>query len=111
MLIEVAKPVAFVLCILSLYAVFHAAFLNPANDLEERVYESLHFLGVAAGVSVAGAMVFRQGMQEACARKARLAAMLPMRMFYWASGIMFVLFVVSLYLERHCIFYKDVRVF
>ncbi len=111
MLIECAKPVTLVLCILSLYAVFHAAFLNPANDLDARVYESLRFLGLAACISLAGALVFRQGMQEVYGRRARLAAMLPMRMFYWASGIMLVLFVVSLYLERNCIFYKDVRAF
>jgi len=111
MFIDFAKPVTFIFCILSLYALFHAAFLNPASDLEQRVYESLRFLALAACVSVASALVFLQATQESCARRARLAATLPMQMFCWASVIMFIFFVLSLYLESHCIFYKDVRVF
>jgi disulfide bond formation protein DsbB len=110
MFMEFAKPVSLIFCILSLYALFHAAFLNPASDLDQRVYESLHFLALAACVSIASAVVF-QSTQESCARRARFAATLPMQMFCWAAGVMFVLFVVSLYLESHCIFYKDVRVF
>ena|SRR5277367_6505085 len=111
MFAEFAKPVTLIFCILSLYALFHAAFLNPASDLEQRVYESVRFLGLAAGISFASGLVFRQATQESHSRRARLAATLPMQMFCWASGIMFVLFLVSLYLESHCIFYKDVRVF
>ncbi len=111
MLTEFAKPVTLIFCILSLYALFHAAFLNPASDLEQRVSESLRFLALAAFVSTASALVFRQAMQESRAHRAKLAATLPMQMFCWASGVMFVLFVVSLYLESHCIFYRDVRVF
>jgi len=111
MFIEFAKPVALILCILSLYALFHAAFLNPASDLDQRVYESLHFLALAACVSIASAVVFSEATPECRARRARLAGTLPMQMFCWASGIMFVLFVVSLYVESHCTFYRDVRVF
>ena len=55
MFIEFAKPVSLIFCILSLYAVFHAAFLNPASDLEQRVHESLHFLALAACISIASA--------------------------------------------------------
>src|ERR1700690_1388870 len=111
MFIEFAKPVTLIFCILSLYALFHTAFLNPASDLDQRVYEWLHFLALAACISLASAVVFREAAQESYARRARLAATLPMQMFCWASGIMFVLFVVSLYVESHCIFYGDVRVF
>jgi hypothetical protein len=111
MLIEVAKPVGFVFCILSLYALFHAAFLNPAGDLDQRIYESLRFLALAACISVASALVFRQAAQASYGRRTRLTAMLPVQMFFWASGVMLVLFLVSLYLESHCVFYRDVRVF
>jgi hypothetical protein len=111
MFIEIAKPVTVIFCILSLYAVFYAAFLDPANDLDQRIYESPGLLALAAGVSVASALVFREAMQEPYAGNARLTATLPVQMFGWASGAMFVLFVVSLYLESHCIFYRDVRFF
>jgi hypothetical protein len=110
MLIEVAKPVAFVFCILSLYALFHAAFLNPASDLDQRIYESLRFLALAACVSIASALVFRRA-QASYARRTQLTSTLPVQMFCWASGVMLILFLVSLYLERHCVFYRDVRVF
>jgi hypothetical protein len=111
MLIEVAKPVVFVFCILSLYALFHAAFLNPASDLDQRVYESLSLLALAACISVAGALVFRQAARASYSRRARLTSTLPMQLFVWASGVMLILFLVSLYLESHCVFYRDVRVF
>lgn len=111
MLIEFAKPVALVLCILSLYAVFHAAFLNPANDLDARVCESLRLLGVAACISLVGALVFRRTTGGSYARSARLTSTLPAQMFFWASSVMFVLFLAALYLERHFVFYRDIRVF
>jgi hypothetical protein len=111
MLIEVAKPVAFVFCILWLYALFHAAFLNPASDLDQRIYESLRFLALAASISVASALIFRQAAQASYPRRARLTAMLPVQMFFWASSVMLILCLVSLYLESHCVFYRDVQVF
>ena len=41
MLVEVAKPVTLVFCILSLYAVFSSAFLDLSIDLHQRLCESL----------------------------------------------------------------------
>jgi hypothetical protein len=111
MLIEVGKPVTLILCILSLYALFHAAFLIPASDLDQRIYESLRFLALAASISVASALIFRRAAQASCPRRARLTAMLPAQMFFWASGVMLILFLLSLYLESYCVFYRDVRVF
>jgi len=109
MLREAAKPVTFIFCILSLYAVFHAAFLNPAADFEQRIWESLGLLALAAGISVVSALFFREAAQKPLTGAMRLTATLPVRMFCWASGVMFVLFVVAWYLETHCKFYRDVR--
>jgi len=109
MLLEAAKPVTFILCIVSLYAVFHAAFLNPAADFDERIRESLGLLALAAGISVMSALVFRRAARKPLTGAMRLTATLPVRMFSWAAGVMFVLFVVAWYLETHCKFYRDVR--
>ena len=38
-----------------------------------------------------------------------LSGTLPVQIFFWATGIMTVLFLVSWYLEAYCIFYRDVR--
>ena len=108
---EIAKPVTLIFCILSLYTVFYTAFLDPASDLDQRICESPGLLPLAAGVSAASALVFREATQAPCAGSARLTATLPMQMFCWAAGAMFILFIVSLYLESHCIFYRDVRFF
>jgi hypothetical protein len=104
-LVEVAKPVTLLLCILSLYAVFHKAFLIPGRTVHERIWDSLDLLVLAAGISVVSGLIFREGEQD----RVRLAGTLPMQIFLWATGIMVVLFAVSWYLETYVIFYKDVR--
>jgi hypothetical protein len=52
MFTEVAKPVTLVFCILSLYAVFYAAFLDFSLDFHGKIYSSLGWLAVAAGISL-----------------------------------------------------------
>jgi hypothetical protein len=46
---EVAKPVAFILCVVSLYALFIHAFLLPSNDMQEKICDCLSLLMLAAG--------------------------------------------------------------
>ena len=107
MLVEVAKPVTLVFCILSLYAVFDAAFLSLSIDLHQRIYESLLRVALAALISVISGLVFRDAAPSA--RRSAFVTTLPVQMFCWAASIMLVLFVVSWYLETHCIFYRDIR--
>jgi hypothetical protein len=85
MLLELAKPVALVLCLLSLYAVFHTLFfsiedphliLQPHQAFVDRILDSVLLL----------------------------ATTLPMQIFYWATGIMLVLFFLARFLETHYIF-------
>jgi hypothetical protein len=110
MLVEVAKPLTLVFCILSLYGVFYRAFLDPTRGLDQRIWESLSLLALAAGISVVSGLIFREALQEPSAGSPRLTATLPVQLFCWASGIMFVVFLVSWYLEAHCIFYRDIRI-
>ena len=106
MLLELAKPVALLLCLLSLYAVFHTAFLVPASDLHQRIFDSLELLAVAAGISLVAGLIF---CESAPVDSARLAASLPIQVFCWACSTMVLFFVVCWYLESHCIFYRDVH--
>jgi hypothetical protein len=106
MLVEVAKPLTFFLCILSLYAVLNTALLNPSVDLQERISESIARLALAAAISLISGLVFRAAN---CSGSVRLTATLPVQLFCWAAGAMVVLFVVSWYVESQCIFYRDVR--
>jgi hypothetical protein len=104
-LVEVVKPITLLLCILSLYAVFHTAFLIPGRTVHDRLWDSLALLGLAAGISFVAGLIFREGE----AVRVGLAETLPVQLFWWAVGIMVALFVTSWYLESYCIFYRDVR--
>jgi hypothetical protein len=109
MLVEVAKPVALLLCMLSLFAVFHTAFLVPGSDLQEKIWDSLKLLVLAAGISLVSGLIFCESAPESPGDSARLTATLPIQVFCWAVGIMLVLFIVSWYLESRCIFYRDIH--
>ena len=103
-----AKPIAVALCMLSLCAVFNAAFLVPASDLESRSWTAVILLSLTAGICLASGMIFRESAEP---RADRLMRTLPVQLFCWAVSLMLVLFLVSWHLETHCIFYKDVRRF
>jgi disulfide bond formation protein DsbB len=107
MWVEVAKPVTLVFCILSLYAVFDAAFLSLSIDLHQKIYESLLRVALAALTSVISGLIFRDAAPRP--QRSALVTTLPMQIFCWAASIMLILFVVSWYLETHCIFYRDIR--
>jgi hypothetical protein len=115
MLLEIARPVALLLCMISLCAVFYTAFLVPAGDLEQRIWDTVILLSLAAGICLASGLIFREELHPAPgsthATRDPLTRTLPIQMFCWALGLIAVFFVASWYLETYCIFYKDVRRF
>ena len=108
MLVEVAKPVTLISCILSLLAVFHTGFLAPSSDMHQKIYDTLARLALAAAICLISGLIFRK-TQKPHSGTTRLVATLPLQVFCWAAGTMLILLVVSWYLESHCIFYRDVR--
>jgi len=108
MLLEIAKPIALVLCVVALYAVFCAAFLDPASGMEQRIWNSLEMVAMAACVSLAGGLIFRESA-EARAGRTPLTATLPVQIFLWAVGVMAGLFVATWYLGTHFVLYRDIR--
>jgi hypothetical protein len=114
MLLDVAKPVALLICLLSLYALFHTAFLVPGSldllvpgpALHDRIIDSLILLGLSAGICIVSGFLFREA---AIGPQPSLLSTLPLQVFYWAVGAMLLLFVASWYLETYCIFYRDTR--
>src|ERR1700761_4259098 len=85
MLLELAKPVALLLCILSLYAVFHAAFLFPGTTLQQTIWDSLELLAVAAGISLVSGFLFLDPAPGTRVNSTRLIATLPMQLFCWTT--------------------------
>jgi hypothetical protein len=108
MLLELAKPIALMLCMLSLCGVFYTAFMAPAVNLEQKTWECLILLSLAAGICLTSGLIFRSAGDDG---GANLTATLPVQMFLWATCWMVVLFVVSWYVETHYILFKDVRRF
>ena len=109
MFAEIAKPVTLVFCILSLYAVFDAAFLAVSIDMHQKIYESLIRLALAAAISLISGLIFRDATLEPHAGGEPLTATLPVQLFCWGSGVMLVLFIVAWCLESYCVFYRDTR--
>ncbi len=110
MVLEIAKPVALLLCLLSLYAVFHTLFLSiedphlilqPHQAFTDRIVDSLLLLALSAAISTLGGLIFREAEPEP---RSSLATTLPLLVFYWAAGIMTALFFLAWFLETHYIF-------
>jgi hypothetical protein len=110
---EMARLVTLLSSMLSLYAVFHTAFLVPSLDLRQKIYDSLALLMLAALLSTISGLFFLHHSRDQYiprhAEDGRLLATLPVRVFLWASTTMLVLFVLAWYLETYCVFYRDVR--
>jgi hypothetical protein len=110
MLLELAKPVALLLCLLSLLMVFHTVFFTledphllpqPHQELRDRTLDSLVLLTLSAGISLISGLVFREA--EPLPRPS-LSSTLPLQIFYWATGIMLLLYPLASFLETHYIF-------
>ncbi|NYF88647.1 hypothetical protein RBB79_03845 [Tunturiibacter empetritectus] len=110
MLLELVKPVALFLCLLSLLMVFHTVFFTledphllhqPHQALNDRILDSLLLLALSAGISLMGSLVFREA--EPLPRPS-LSSTLPLQIFYWATSIMLLLYPLASFLETHYIF-------
>ena len=55
---EIAKPIALTLCLISLCAVFHVVFLAADLDVEQKYWQALILLSLSAGISVSSGMIF-----------------------------------------------------
>ena len=100
MIQELAKPVALLLCMISLCAVFYTAFLVPASDLEQRIWDSLVLLSLSAGICVSGGMIFREPARNGAEPLLRT---LPVQVFCWASFLLLALFAACLLYTSRCV--------
>ena len=101
MFLDLAKFASLLLSILSLDALFHAAFLEPATHFEQRLLPSLDMLLFAAAVSLGGGYIFRLSELKAGNRDATVAKSLPMLIFWWGAGLIALLFALAWMLEHY----------
>lgn len=102
--LELVKPVALALCLISLCAVFQVVFLAPDMDLDQMEWQAVMLLSLAAGIAISSGMLF---LPEGSRGVGGCFRTLPVQIFCWAVGTMLVMFVAARYLETHCIFLKD----
>ncbi len=115
MLLELAKLVALLLCLLSLYAVFHALFftiedphlfLQPHQAFRDKIIDSLLLFALSAGICLIGGFIFREAEPPP---HPSLSATLPLQLFYWTTGTMVVMFFLARFLQAHYIFTPSVH--
>ena len=94
---------------ISLLAVCHSAFFGSETSFEQRLYDSLGVLLLSAGISLLSGLTFCEGKCNPPAATAHLTSTFPVKLFFWTTGIMAVLFLLAWYLETHCIFYRDIH--
>jgi hypothetical protein len=99
--LELAKFASLLLSILSLDAVFHAAFLEPASHFEQRLLPGVEMMLLSAAVCLGSGYIFRAWDIKMGRRDATIAGSLPMLIFWWGSGIIILLFFVGWLLNRY----------
>ncbi len=101
MFLELAKFASLLLSILSLDALFHAAFLEPGEHLEHRLIAALEHLLIAAAACLASGWIFRAWDRRTDPRPGGVVSSFPMLLFWWGSGIMALLFAARWLIERY----------
>jgi hypothetical protein len=97
-MLELAKAVSFLICILSLYWAGFSAFFVPGTQWEERMWMAGFKLLAAAAICFYSGMVFSWPSKANPTAFQRLTATMPVRLFFWGVAGIAVLFVLSWYL-------------
>ncbi len=97
-MLELAKGIAFLVCILSIYWAAISAFFVPGAQWDERLWIAAFKLLAAAAVCFYSGMVFSWPSRTNPTAFQRLTSTLPVRLFFWAVAGIVVLFTLSWYL-------------
>jgi hypothetical protein len=101
MFLELAKFASLLISILSLDAVFHAAFLEPATHFEQRLLPAFEMLLLSAAVCLGSGYIFRAWDLRMGKRDASIAGSLPMLLFWWGSGLITLFFFTGWLLNHY----------
>jgi hypothetical protein len=99
-MLELAKAVSFLICILSLYWAGISAFFVPGSQWEERLWMAGFKLLAAAAICFYSGMVFSWPSRTNPTAFQRLTSTMPVRLFFWAVAGISVLFVIAWYLDE-----------
>jgi hypothetical protein len=92
---ELARAVALILSIVSLYALLVSAFFVPASTWQTRLEGSIETLAMSACVCFASGLLFSITARS----EPPVIRTLPVQLFWWTLGGTVLMFLLSRYLE------------
>jgi hypothetical protein len=101
MLLELGKFGSLLLALLCLCFVFHVAFLVQEPQLSNRLVDAAKMLLVAGGICWGSGWIFHRWDLTVGIKNSSIASTLPMKVFWWALLLLFVLFGLSAYFEYY----------
>lgn len=100
-MLQIAKLGVLTLSILSLCLLMAHAFFVPGSPWGDRLLDALGTLGLAAGTCFAGGVIFEIPTRRFDPEPTPpLLQTLPVRLFFWAVGLIAVLFLLSWFLAQ-----------
>jgi hypothetical protein len=97
---ELAKVVALVLTILSIYALLGSVFFVPGSSWQQRVLTSIETLAMTACVCFASGLLFSITAESVKGQEGPpVTRTLPVQLFFWSLGGVVLMFLLSRYLE------------
>jgi len=103
---ELAKAVALILSIVSIYALLGSAFFMPGIPWQQRLSASIETLVMAACVCFASGLLFTLTERPASSQLTPpVTRTLPVQLFFWSLGGTVLMFLLSRYLEVYYIPY------
>jgi hypothetical protein len=98
-MVTIAKFLALTSSILSLGVLMGHAFFVPGRAWGDRLVDALILLGLSACVCFAAGLIFELPERKFDPEPApRLTQTLPVQLFFWAAGLMALIFAVSWFL-------------
>jgi uncharacterized membrane protein YedE/YeeE len=99
-MLEIAKALSLLVCILSLYWAAISAFFEVGCQWQERLWIAAFKLLAAAAICFYSGMIFSWPSKTNPTALQRLTSTLPVRLFFWALAGIAALFVLSWYLAE-----------
>jgi hypothetical protein len=101
-MLQIAKFLALVLSILSLFALVGHAFFVLGSGWGDRLLDGLAMLGLTASICFASGFIFEIPNRKFDPEPTpRLTPNLPVRLFFWGVGLMAVMFLLSWFLAEY----------
>jgi hypothetical protein len=100
MLLEIARTLSFFVSMLALYPVVAGAFFVPGSHWQDRLILALARMGLAGCLALVSGILFAKPWLYHDGAGRRLMAALPVRIYFWTTLGVAVLFLLSWYLEE-----------